>query len=70
MNSAALKAAEQATREHPRNRLCRAAGVRPLEGAEGRGSKPACAGLDVPEEQPPLAAARQSHTKWARLGVG
>jgi len=25
--------------------------------------------LDVPEEQPPLAAARQSHTKWARLGV-
>jgi len=30
---------------------------RPLEGAEGRGSKPACAGLDVPEEpQPPVAA--------------
>jgi protein ImuB len=26
--------------------------------AEGRGSKPARAGLDVPEEQPPLAAAR------------
>jgi len=27
------------------------------EGAEGRGSKPACAGLDGPEEQPPLGAA-------------
>ena len=44
-------------RGHPQNRLCRAAGVRPPEGAEGRGSEPACAGLDVPEEQPPLAAA-------------
>src|SRR5215216_3379072 len=29
----------------PRNRLCRAAGVAPGR-AEGRGSKPACAGLD------------------------
>ncbi len=28
------------------------------EGAERRGSRPACAGLDVREEQPPLAAAR------------
>ena len=23
----------------------------------------------MPEEQPPLAAARQSHAKWARLGM-
>ena len=33
--------------------------AKPRAGAEGRGSKPACAGLDGPEELPPLAAARR-----------
>src|SRR6478752_8295261 len=42
----------------PRNRLCRAAGIAPLEGAEVRGSKPACAGWDGTEEPLPLAATR------------
>ena len=56
---------------HPRNWLRpvlslvegQAAGCAPLqaegarEGLRGRGSEPACAGLDVPEEQPPPAAA-------------
>jgi hypothetical protein len=49
--------ADQATHGTPRNRLRRAAGVAPLEGAESRGSKPARAGLDGSEEPQALAAA-------------
>ncbi len=39
-------------------------------GAEGRGSKPACAGLDVPEEPPPLAVApRREATQGVLLSL-
>ncbi|VTU24885.1 hypothetical protein H4CHR_01483 [Variovorax sp. PBS-H4] len=52
----------------PRNRLCRAAGVAPGEGAEGRGSKPACAGLDGLKGKASGRSTQGGHTKWANLG--
>ena len=39
-------------------------GIAPAEGAEGCGSKPACAGLDVPKEQPAeISSANRKHGK-------
>ena len=47
---------------HPRS-----ASRYPLKGAEGRGSEPACAGLDVLEGLPALGAARSGKAAQGEL---